>query len=65
VVAQFLPGEEQARLEAVWTDEGWKFGKRIVNAGFEHALTEDAEMLDEIEAGLRITPYQSSWPPPR
>jgi hypothetical protein len=25
-------GEEQAGFEAEWTDEGWKFGKRVADA---------------------------------
>jgi hypothetical protein len=32
VAAQFFPGEEQARFETEWTDEGWKFGRRITDA---------------------------------
>jgi hypothetical protein len=32
VIAQFMPGERQARFDAEWTDGEWKFGKRVTDA---------------------------------
>jgi hypothetical protein len=32
VIAQFPPGERQARFEAEGTDGGWKFGTRVTDA---------------------------------
>jgi hypothetical protein len=32
VIDQFHRGERQARFEAEWTADGWKFGKRVTDA---------------------------------
>jgi hypothetical protein len=32
VLAQMQPGERDARFEAEWTGDEWKFGKRVTSA---------------------------------
>jgi hypothetical protein len=37
--SQFFLGERQARFEAEWTEDGWKFGKRVLTPRNPFVLT--------------------------
>jgi hypothetical protein len=58
-IAQFAPGKQQARFEAEWTDEGWKFGKRVTHALLEGAASMSAGYTDSPRPIFKVRELKS------